>query len=588
MIRENADLMAADYEKIYQLSKLTRDINKVLDDTNIIAGKQKMNNLLKEINKLQAEGVELSKYDVEYLQAKYELRLAEIELENAQNAKDTVRLSRDSEGNWAYIYTQNEESVAEAEQKYEDALYEMQVLSQEYLEEMSGMMLETSQAMMEEISALRIQDFTSYEAYQAEIKHIQDKYAESLKFQENELNKSINNSADLYKEDWKNYNVLTGYKISAAENWVDTFRESTIGTLLSSESIMSSFSDTFLGLTDQMSESLAEAAVQYFTNVDVALGKYGTSIDKFNVTIKDTMDNITSKSKDTTGEIKTMAAEMSNAFKEIADYVSGWQEDFSTQIDETLEDIKTLIQEINEAIRTSAELTEGKSGAGKLIGSKEAVRMLNEAEEKAGYDFGEWKIDDGVGIKVNGKATNFVDYNAALIEEIDEAVARYANTDSESAERVTLGEELKELFKRYWYFRDIVNSVYDPTNLTTNMKAPSFSKFNTGGYTGEWGDSGKLAMLHEKELVLNANDTQNFLDALNISRQLIEMIELNAKASSLGLGDLVASTIKDNSQVIEQNVTITAEFPNAVDHSEIEEAFDNLINVASQYAYRSE
>ncbi|MGN1342664.1 MAG: hypothetical protein ACI4VL_05510 [Bacilli bacterium] len=39
LIRENADLMAADYEKIYELSKITRNINKTLDDTNIIAGK---------------------------------------------------------------------------------------------------------------------------------------------------------------------------------------------------------------------------------------------------------------------------------------------------------------------------------------------------------------------------------------------------------------------------------------------------------------------------------------------------------------------------------------------------------------------
>jgi hypothetical protein len=39
--------------------------------------------LQKEINDLQASGAELSKYDLEYLQAKYELRLAEIELENA-------------------------------------------------------------------------------------------------------------------------------------------------------------------------------------------------------------------------------------------------------------------------------------------------------------------------------------------------------------------------------------------------------------------------------------------------------------------------------------------------------------------------
>jgi hypothetical protein len=56
---------------------------------------------------------------------------------------------------------------------------------------------------------------------------------------------------------------------------------------------------------------------------------------------------------------------------------------------------------------------------------------------------------------------------------------------------------------------------------------------------------------------------------------------MNARASSLGLGEMVASTMKDTSQTIEQQVSITAEFPNATDHSEIEEAFDNLINIAS-------
>jgi hypothetical protein len=123
-------------------------------------------------------------------------------------------------------------------------------LSQEYLEEMSGMMIETSQAMMEEISALRIQDFTSYEAYQTEVKRIQDKYAESLRHQENELNKAVQNSSDLYEQDWQAYNRATGYKISLAENWVDSFREATLGDILDIDTFMSGFSDTFLGLTE--------------------------------------------------------------------------------------------------------------------------------------------------------------------------------------------------------------------------------------------------------------------------------------------------------------------------------------------------
>jgi hypothetical protein len=48
----------------------------------------------------------------------------------------------------------------------------------------------------------------------------------------------------------------------------------------------------------------------------------------------------------------------------------------------------------------------------------------------------------------------------------------------------------------------------------TSYILPYTTSLDTGGYTGEWGHSGKLAMLHEKELVLNANDTSNFLDAL--------------------------------------------------------------------------
>ena len=33
------------------------------------------------------------------------------------------------------------------------------------------------------------------------------------------------------------------------------------------------------------------------------------------------------------------------------------------------------------------------------------------------------------------------------------------------------------------------------------------SSYATGGYTGDWGGDGKIAVLHEKELVLNQKDT---------------------------------------------------------------------------------
>ena len=47
---------------------------------------------------------------------------------------------------------------------------------------------------------------------------------------------------------------------------------------------------------------------------------------------------------------------------------------------------------------------------------------------------------------------------------------------------------------------------------------------DTGGYTGEWGKEGRWALLHEKELVLNKNDTANILDAVKISRSVDDKI----------------------------------------------------------------
>ncbi|MDD7747782.1 MAG: hypothetical protein PUJ32_07190 [Lactobacillus johnsonii] len=64
----------------------------------------------------------MSEYELKTLQAKYDLRLAEIALEEAQEAKSQVRLVRDNEGNWGYMYTADAEEVSKAEQDVEDKM----------------------------------------------------------------------------------------------------------------------------------------------------------------------------------------------------------------------------------------------------------------------------------------------------------------------------------------------------------------------------------------------------------------------------------------------------------------------------------
>jgi hypothetical protein len=58
----------------------------------------------------------------------------------------------------------------------------------------------------------------------------------------------------------------------------------------------------------------------------------------------------------------------------------------------------------------------------------------------------------------------------------------------------------------------------DIINALKNGKMPAF--FDTGGYTGDWGTTGRLAVLHEKELVLNKEDTTKILNAVEIARMI--------------------------------------------------------------------
>lgn len=116
---------------------------------------------------------------------------------------------------------------------------------------------------------------------------------------------------------------------------------------------------------------------------------------------------------------------------------------------------------------------------------------------------------------------------------------------------------------------------------------------DTGGYTGEWSDSvdtnvssknGRLAWLHQKELVLNSDDTANILTAVDIVRQITEGIK--SLAGTAGLQSISQLNTQAQGETLQQRVEITAEFPNANSAEEIKRALLGLADSAMQYSYR--
>lgn len=85
--------------------------------------------------------------------------------------------------------------------------------------------------------------------------------------------------------------------------------------------------------------------------------------------------------------------------------------------------------------------------------------------------------------------------------------------------------------------------------------------------------------MHQKELVLNASDTENLLD---IIKQVRQMQDVNLSQ----IFDVSGFT-SSSSDTIEQRVEITAEFPSVTSSQEIEQALLNLADSAYQAAHKT-
>lgn len=117
--------------------------------------------------------------------------------------------------------------------------------------------------------------------------------------------------------------------------------------------------------------------------------------------------------------------------------------------------------------------------------------------------------------------------------------------------------------------------------------------YDTGGYTGDWSEgnpqakNGKLAWLHQKELVLNDSDTQNILNAVQAVRDMVNGIKQGALNSFTDLFNMNKANFNNKDNPIEQTITIEATFPNANSVQEIQDAILGLANQSTQYVHKT-
>ena len=106
--------------QLYEVGKMIRETQLALDETDNLYAKERYRAQIAELKELENKD-KMTQHDLETAQAKLEVTKAQIALEEAKNAKDSMRLVRNSSGNWDYVYTANQESINEAQNALADA-----------------------------------------------------------------------------------------------------------------------------------------------------------------------------------------------------------------------------------------------------------------------------------------------------------------------------------------------------------------------------------------------------------------------------------------------------------------------------------
>lgn len=522
----------------YEVSKWNRQLQKAIDEETNEASKNRLKTLQKEIE-VRREGNKLSKYDLDILEAKYQMTLAQNALDEAQNAKNSVRLVRNESGNWDYQFTADQSKIDEATQKYEDAVNNYYNIAKDQVKNMMDEILQLKQDTLDQIKEVYEDESLTEEERGEKIAEIRRNANDKILYIQQEYQVALEDMTDAGGE------IITEY----GNTYNDVMKIMEMGT--------SDFTAYF----------------------ETALDEMENAADNYN----NTMEEVT----ETTGSNV-------DALKQIIDDTTKSTQDLTTAGTQAADAVWKKIEEVRQA-------SEQWSNYAACV--REALNTLYEMSNFVTTRAVAASVGDMKGYNSN------IDYSAVINDYLSQG-GQVGDEIFKSLEYQRYLKILGENFeqgKQYIYSNeDYYNKQDDPEFqkwLKDNGGTGKYEDFvkshtigyATGGYTGSFdNEDGKLAFLHEKELVLNQDDTENILSAVsavrtlgpNLFKQIERILDNNIMAGQNLLNARMASstTVSSDGQIVEQIVHIQADFPGVSSAAEIEAALNNIVNDAAQYA----
>lgn len=577
----------------YQVSAWYNKLQQDIDNTTNSAHKERLKALQEEINQ-RREGNKLSQYDLDILNAKYQVLQAQMALEDAQNAKNQIQLVRDSQGNWNYQYTANQDDIVNAQQNLLDAENDWYNIAKQQVTDVTGEIVSTWQECQDKIKDIYSDMTLTDEERSAQAQEIYKYYSEKIKYLEEEKQNAIADMTEAGNKNLIDNAIITG----------DTITDLTGITTEELKQLVADSGESIADILMKNSEQLKEIAGN---NTDL--------IDKFNNTYAKDLDDMTQNTTNFEDELRKLLDQAQRDFDNYKDKVQNVASETGTTLDnlaqetdkvsEATDQLRERGDEAKDTLWNMIDAAQNASDgylelAQSIWDTVEALRALasqqaqfaasssSKGNSSKGYD----PNTDYSGVIMDGIANGWLEYGSKEYKELTSQ--RENKIDDMGLTEEYFGTRGDAADNRYKDSTS-VGQYESEEEWKKKMQALGVPGFATGGYTGIFDDA-KLAFLHQKELVLNQSDTENILAAVqavrtigtDLFRSIEKSLDGNAIAAMALMGQKlnpVATTpIQDS---IEQTVHIDkVEFPNVTSRTEIEEAFISLTNDAAQWARR--
>ena len=614
------------------LNKVNQDILDKQYDS--IYAQQKLNDFKENYIKMLEKEGDLTQAQVDRMNKMYELTLLQIALEEAKNNKSSMKLTRDSQGNYVYQYTTDEAEVAKREQELADKkneIYKQDV--EDTKSAISDYISVGKDAQSEYMDLFESEDFRRYMELSAE------SVGKELSPEEQaELDASREKAYNLLEERAKtSAKQMEAKKKSALEGINNILKDVNLQEIDWTQDY-----DTIMSnLSEEQLDALLDAGIDLGGSAFKSL--FGFNSDTYLQDILSSengvwngyLDAVGSYGNDLNQVLQTVGSENLDSYYDNVDLiyqeVQKLQEEISRQSQQAADEFSVAEGLWEEAIAIKQRLEEDMKDGGRLD-------KIMDSQLGTLYD-------ELIEIKKElGKQTELLNPNGG---DTTPTPTPPAPTPTPPAPTPTspqgngspdVGDTVTYVSGRYWS-----NASLSGSSGTRGLgKSATITKIaangrvhiqaNSGAYGwvdisqisgyDTWhngGDNeftfdgfelafngskdGRLAMLHQKELILNEKDTPKILDAVKLVREIsagsiikdfeaqmrntLSSLENQLIGTYANIEGMAAAAKQSTDQMLEQAVHIDASFHGVKDAREIEEALNNLVNVASQYAYEN-